>query len=119
MEHYVEMEELLHKANLVEQQLKRKGVMKHAYGTSSKPSYQKDRKVSFSKPHFEVKPKEEGQPVSIWDELQRLGPRKRSYQPEQRHPWCYKCQGRGHSASECPNKKVIVLKDNEEIETED
>lgn len=65
MEHYVEMEELLHKANLVEQQLKRKGGMKHAYGTSSKPSYQKDRKVSFSKPHFEVKPKEEGQPVSI------------------------------------------------------
>ena len=32
---------------------------------------------------------------------------------------CFKCQGRGHIASECVNKRVIVLQDNGEIVTED
>ncbi|KAH9734804.1 hypothetical protein KPL71_017514 [Citrus sinensis] len=32
---------------------------------------------------------------------------------------CFKCQGRGHIASECVNKRVIVLRDNDEIVTED
>ena len=32
---------------------------------------------------------------------------------------CFKCQGRGHIASECVNKRVIVLWDNGEIVTED
>ena len=29
---------------------------------------------------------------------------------------CFKCQGRGHIASQCPNKKVMVMRDNGEIE---
>jgi len=32
---------------------------------------------------------------------------------------CFKCQGRGHIASECVNKRVIVLWDNGEIVTKD
>ena len=32
---------------------------------------------------------------------------------------CFKCQGRGHIASECVNKRVMVLWDNGEIVTED
>ena len=32
---------------------------------------------------------------------------------------CFKCQGSGHIASECMNKRVIVLWDNGEIVTED
>lgn len=32
---------------------------------------------------------------------------------------CFKCQSRGHIASECINKRVIVLRDNDEIVTED
>ena len=32
---------------------------------------------------------------------------------------CFKCQGRGHIASQCPNKRVMVLRDDGEIETED
>ena len=32
---------------------------------------------------------------------------------------CFKCQGRGHIASECVNKRVIMLPDNGEIVTGD
>ncbi|KAF8047422.1 hypothetical protein N665_3041s0001 [Sinapis alba] len=118
MEHYVEIEEILHKANLIDQQLKRKGVMTPSYGASSKPPYQKDNKPSFSKPRFKVKSKEEGEQVSTGSNFRGKGQGERAtYQS--RDIQCYKCQGRGHYANECPNKKVMVLRDNVEIETED
>ena len=31
---------------------------------------------------------------------------------------CFKCLGRGHIASECPTKKVMILKDDGEITSE-
>ena len=30
---------------------------------------------------------------------------------------CFKCQGKGHIASQCSNKRVMVMWDNGEIET--
>lgn len=32
---------------------------------------------------------------------------------------CFKCQGRGHITSKCVNKRVIVLRGNGEIVTDD
>ena len=32
---------------------------------------------------------------------------------------CFKCQGSGHIASQCPNKRVMVLREDGEIEFED
>jgi hypothetical protein len=32
---------------------------------------------------------------------------------------CFRCQGRGHIASQCPNKQVMVLQANGEIVTDD
>ncbi|KAI3446953.1 hypothetical protein Pfo_003618 [Paulownia fortunei] len=32
---------------------------------------------------------------------------------------CFKCQGRGHIASQCPNKKIMVINAQGKIETED
>ena len=31
---------------------------------------------------------------------------------------CFKCQGRGHIASQCPKKRVMVLKEDGEVESE-
>ena len=31
---------------------------------------------------------------------------------------CFKCLGIGHMASQCPNKKVVIFKDNQELESE-
>lgn len=51
MQHYVEIEDMLHKAFLVEQQLQRKSHSRGSYGATrfqnskdDKPSYQKERK---------------------------------------------------------------------------
>ena len=40
-----------------------------------------------------------------------------SFTTRNRDIMCFKCQGRGHIASQCPNKRVMVMRDNGEIET--
>ncbi|KAF8051103.1 hypothetical protein N665_1796s0001 [Sinapis alba] len=83
------------------QQLKRKGHSRSTYGESrfqgpkeEKPSYQQ-----------EIKPyqKEETKPNSS----------------RARDVKYFKCQGRGHYENECTNKRVMILLDNDEIESED
>ena len=32
---------------------------------------------------------------------------------------CFKCQGKGHIASQCPNKRVMVLREDNEIDSDD
>lgn len=118
IEHYVEIEELLHKPNFIEQQLNLKVGMKTGFRASSKPSFQKDSRPSFSKQRFEVKPKEEHKPVGIGQSFKNKG------QEEATTSWnipiqCYKHQGRGQCTNESPNKRVMTLKTNKKIETED
>ncbi|RDX74595.1 hypothetical protein CR513_45651, partial [Mucuna pruriens] len=43
--------------------------------------------------------------------------------PSPNSPWtssikCFKCLGKGHTASQCPNRRVVVLRDNGEVESE-
>ena len=114
MQHYLEIEEMLHKAILVEQQVKRRSHARSSYGSSryqtskeDKPSYQKE-----SKPQ----PKEEPKPSSIYSKekgkMETTSSRARDVK-------CFKCQGRGHYANECTNKRVMILLENGEFEFED
>ena len=32
---------------------------------------------------------------------------------------CFKCQGRGHIASQCPNKRVIVIRESGDVATDE
>ncbi|XP_056857361.1 uncharacterized protein LOC130506687, partial [Raphanus sativus] len=114
MQHYVELEEMLHKAILVEQQVKRKHQSRGSYGTSKyqqakdeKPAYHKDNKLQ---------PKEDTKPGSTnskdkW-KTEATSSRARDVK-------CFKCQGRGHYANECTNKRVMILLDNGEYESQD
>ncbi|XP_033139368.1 uncharacterized protein LOC117130975, partial [Brassica rapa] len=114
MQHYLEIEEMLHKAILVEQQVKRRSYARGSYGSSryqtskeDKPSYQKE-----SKPQ----PKEESKSSSIYNKdkgkVEATSSRARDVK-------CFKCQGRGHYANECTNKRVMILLENGEFESED
>ncbi|XP_033139498.1 uncharacterized protein LOC117131495, partial [Brassica rapa] len=114
MQHYLEIEEMLHKAILVEQQVKRRSYARGSYGSSryqtskeDKPSYQKE-----SKPQL----KEESKSSSIYNKdkgkVEATSSRARDVK-------CFKCQGRGHYANECTNKRVMILLENGEFESED
>ncbi|XP_024009449.1 uncharacterized protein LOC112084532 [Eutrema salsugineum] len=107
--HYVELEELLHKAIMLEKQLKRRNY-KPSYG-SNKPSFQKDEKTSFQKefkPFFKSKGEEQG-----------VKGKEVVTTSKNRDIQCYKCKEYGHYASSCSNKKIMIIKENGEVETEE
>ncbi|KAF8111938.1 hypothetical protein N665_0070s0008 [Sinapis alba] len=114
MQHYVEIEDMLHKAILVEQQLKRKGHTRSHYG-ASKFHGPKEEKTAYTK---DTKPvhKEETKTSSIFNkDKENVG----VTSSRARDLRCFKCQGRGHYANECTNKRVMVLLDNGDYESED
>ncbi|XP_056855374.1 uncharacterized protein LOC130504765 [Raphanus sativus] len=114
MQHYLEIEEMLHKAILVEQQVKRRS---HARGSYSSSRYQtsKEDKLSYQK-EGKPQPKEESKPSSIHSKDKGKAEATSS---RARDVKCFKCQGRGHYANECTNKRVMVLLENGEYESED
>ncbi|KAG7533170.1 Reverse transcriptase domain [Arabidopsis thaliana x Arabidopsis arenosa] len=106
--HYDNLEELYHKAVMFEKQLKRKSV-KPSYNVS-RSSYPKEEKSGFQKEYKPfVKPKVE--------EISSKGKAKETTRA--RDLKCFKCHGLGHYASECSNKRIMVIKDSGEIESED
>lgn len=109
LQHYVEIEDMVHMAMKVERQLKRKGSSRFNSGSSSwKPNKEKE---TFSKPRVEYPkaPREGDHQVKT----------KPDAQPSRnREIKCFKCLGLGHIASQCPNKRVMIMKGNGDIESE-
>ena len=115
LQHYVELEDMVHMAIKIENQLKRRG----SSHTSSAPSpssstwksnqWRKKEKPPNAKPKTEQK--QGGTSQGIQGKLD-------SFTTRNRDIMCFKCQGRGHIASQCPNKRVMMIRDNGEIETD-
>ncbi|KAK7379836.1 hypothetical protein VNO78_34256 [Psophocarpus tetragonolobus] len=104
LQEFVEMEDLLHKAIQVEQQIKRKSTTRSSTGYNA--SNWKDRV------------KKEGAASSSNASLSNHGktPQKQPEHPPKktREVKCFKCLGMAHYAYECPTKKIVLLKDNGE-----
>ncbi|KAH9687341.1 hypothetical protein KPL70_014729 [Citrus sinensis] len=90
LQHYVELEDMVHMTMKVERQLKKKGSTRTNLGSSSswKSKWSKDEKT-ISKPKIE----------SFKDHKDGGN------------------QSKGHIASQCPNKKVMILRDDGDVET--
>ncbi|GKV06999.1 hypothetical protein SLEP1_g18811 [Rubroshorea leprosula] len=115
LQHYVELEDMVHMATKVEWQLKRKGATSRARQNSGSSS---SWKLNWSK-------KEENsvfKPKTAASKSKEVGSNEKSKtdntQGRNRDIKCFRCLGRGHVASQCPNKHTMILREDGEIETE-
>ena len=101
LQHYVEMEDLLHMALKVECQLRSKGSRPNTnFGQSSswKPNWRDDRNAS--KPNVETT-KRENTTIAQKGRLET--------QQHNRDIKCFKCHGIGYISSNFPNKRTMVM----------
>ena len=113
LQHYVEIEDMVHMAITVERQLKRRGNSRSniSSGHSTwKPNYGKREEKTVARPKFEPKPATTSPPNQGKNDPSTS---------RNRDIKCFKCQGRGHISSQCPNKRVMVLRDDGEVVTDD
>ena len=115
LQHYVELEDMVHMDIKIENQLKRRG-SSNTYSTPGPSSstwksnqWKKEEKPPNAKP--KTKLKQEGN-------NQGNQGKPDSFTTRNRDIMCFKCQGKGHIATQCPNKRVMVMRDNGEIETD-
>jgi hypothetical protein len=112
LQHYVEVEDMVHMAMKVERQLKRKGAARYTLVsiTHLKPKWDRNDQTV-------VKGKAE--PPKGKDEGTSKNKPKVDFQPSRnRDIKCFKCLGSWHIASQCPNKRVMVMQDNGEVMTD-
>ncbi|XP_017613580.1 uncharacterized protein LOC108458685 [Gossypium arboreum] len=116
LQHYLEVVGMVHMAIKVEKQLKRKGpsrgfttsnILKWGQGTS--------KGVSNSRGKEFTAPLKTNKPTT---KVNKGKAPELSFN-QNRDIKCFKCLGRGHIASQCPNRRTMVLRANGEIEMED
>ena len=109
LQNYVELEDLVQQASKVEQQLKRKGIMrKNSSNFNSsrwKGTNKKEGGTSSSNPT--------ATPQMTQTKSNEIPKKTRSNEIK-----CFKCLGRGHIALECPTKKTMLLKEDGELTSE-
>ncbi|XP_056858080.1 uncharacterized protein LOC130507383, partial [Raphanus sativus] len=109
LQEYEDMDEMLHRAILIEQQNKRKSSTRSPYSSNSKPAYSRDERST-------DKPKEEASTASTKHDDKGKGV---DTPTRTRNIKCFKCHGFGHYASDCTNKKVMTILANGEVISED
>jgi hypothetical protein len=116
LHHYVELEDMVHMAIKVERQL-RKGHVRPTFNSGSsswKPNLKREGTV---RPKSFVPSKAEPPKAKVDVATGAKG--KSETQPKcTRDVKCFRCQGHGHYASEYPNKRIMMIRDNGDIESE-
>ena len=112
LQHYVELEDMVHMAIKVERQLKRKGIWSFQ-NTGSSTSWRSNGR---KKEGAVFKSKTE--PPKRRDEAPIVNKGKNESQTRNRDIKCFRCLGVGHITSQCPNKRTMIAHIDGEVETE-
>ena len=108
LHHYVDMDDMLHMAIKIEKQLKFKSSKGNS--TSSSSSWKtnwKNGDKNFNKTKFDYnKGEKEGGSTKAKDKGEIQTKHSRDIQ-------CFKCLGRGHISSNCPNKRTMTMRGND------
>ncbi|XP_058006772.1 uncharacterized protein LOC131182140 [Hevea brasiliensis] len=122
LQHYVELDDMLNMAIKIEKQLKKKKAFKMGVGMNSsnnapwKPNWKKGE--TYDSKAVSKEKKEEtrgGEKPSVTEK----GKGQNTSSGRTRDIQCFRCLGKEHYASQCPNKRVMVMRQNGEIESED
>jgi hypothetical protein len=111
LQHYVEIEDMVHMAMKVERQLKRKGTARYTSVSITTWKSKWDRNDS-------AEAKRKTEPPKGKDEGTSNKPKVESQPSRNRDIKCFKCLGSGHIASQCPNRRVMIMRNNGEVMTE-
>uniref|UniRef100_A0A2N9HAA5 CCHC-type domain-containing protein n=1 Tax=Fagus sylvatica TaxID=28930 RepID=A0A2N9HAA5_FAGSY len=112
LQHYVELEDMVHMAIKVEWQLKRKGTRSFqnpGSSTSWKSNWRKDEGAVL---------KSKTEPPKRRKKVPSVNKGKTESQTLNRDIKCFRCLEIGHIASQCPNKRTMIARVDEEVETE-
>ncbi|XP_027122069.1 uncharacterized protein [Coffea arabica] len=125
LQHYMELHEFVNKAIKIEQRLKRKGTTRPNFNNTTYSTNRSFQPRNDSQPlpnaptpksRFEGGKVDnsnvEKPPSSI---LKFEEPRAQTRAHDTR---CFKCQDRGHIASQCPNQRIMIMMQNSEIVSE-
>lgn len=126
LQDYLELEEMVHMAEKVEKQLRRSRVAPSSKpATTSRPLMRNDippwqrrgNSSGNSKVTFET-PKTQGVGKPFNSTFKpNTNASGSSSSGSAREIKCWRCQGRGHIASQCPNQRVMILHENGEFES--
>ena len=111
LQHYVELEDMVHMAIKVKRQLKRKGTWSFQNSGSSaswRSNGRKDKGTVF---------KSKTEPPKRRDKAPIVNKGKNESKTRNHDIKCFHCLAVGHIASQCPNKRTMIARIDGEVET--
>jgi len=117
LQHYVELEDMVHMATKVERQL-RKGHARPAFNSGSSSSWKPNLKREGTVRTRSFVPSRTKLPKAKVDVPTDTKGKSETQPKRTRDVKCFRCQGHGHYASECPNKRIMMIRDNGDMESE-
>ncbi|XP_071939171.1 uncharacterized protein [Coffea arabica] len=127
LQYYVEIDDMVDKAIKIEQRLKRRGTTTRNYSTNPHPStrpFQPRREERSPNAWNSQKPKQDQgsssrPPFAKTDSKVVSKPPFETSKPRSRDTKCWRCQGVGYIASQCPNPRAMLVLPNGDIVTDD
>lgn len=114
LQYCVELEDMVHTAMKVERQLKKRNTYSRGQSSNFQSLNKHKGEANKASNSSSSKPQSEARQGGKVDKGKGIG----STHTKSHEIKCFRCLGLGHIASQCPNKRVMILHENGEVESE-